>query len=93
MNKDLIEACKMFLVPVTILFAALGIASTEGLKAGISLVGLATSGAWLLQIKLWDGELKNGEQITIGMMAFTFCVVWFASVTAHTLAWLGVVQA
>jgi len=43
MDKDLISACQMFLVPASILFAALGVAGTEQLKTLVSVMGLATS--------------------------------------------------
>jgi hypothetical protein len=39
MNKELVDACQMFLIPVTILFAALGASSTDQLKTLISLMG------------------------------------------------------
>jgi hypothetical protein len=42
MNVALIYACQMFLIPSTILFAALGAARTEGLKILVSIMGLVT---------------------------------------------------
>jgi hypothetical protein len=43
MNSQLVQTCQMFLVPATILFAALGLSATEALKTLLSLVGLVVS--------------------------------------------------
>lgn len=45
--SELISACAMFLVPASILFAALGVAPTETLKAPISAMGFATAVVWI----------------------------------------------
>jgi hypothetical protein len=51
----LLAACQMFLVPASILFGALGVATTEPLKTAISLMGLATSAVWFSRVWLWTG--------------------------------------
>ncbi len=38
MDRELNAACQRFLIPASVLLTALGIASTKGLKAGISLI-------------------------------------------------------
>ncbi|MBX9824477.1 MAG: hypothetical protein K2Y27_05720 [Xanthobacteraceae bacterium] len=47
MAQALLVMRQVFLVPVKILFAALGVAGNEGLKTGISFLTIATSGVWI----------------------------------------------
>jgi len=49
-DSDLISACQMFLVPMSIMFTALGLAATEGLKTGISFVGVIASAIWVVLV-------------------------------------------
>ena len=60
MQPALIELHKMFLVPATILFAALGVARTEGLKSGISIIGFVLSAIWVCSIVFWE-DPKGGN--------------------------------
>lgn len=53
MDKDLIAASQMFLIPAAILFTALGVAQTEGLKTGISAIGLVISATWCWRVWVW----------------------------------------
>jgi hypothetical protein len=82
MEKDLIEACKMFLVPASVLFAALGIARTEGLKTGISFIGLVVSGAWLYRVIVWE-TLSSPDRYTALAFAGVFVVTALVSVVVH----------
>ena len=82
MDKDLIAACTMFLGPSTILFAAIALAPTEGLKVGISLVGLMTALVWLLQMWMWPA-LIGPERFTTSALAFIFVCVWGISSFVH----------
>jgi hypothetical protein len=54
MDKELIAAYQMFLVPASILFTALGVARTEGLKTGISAIGIMMSGVWGSAMFYWE---------------------------------------
>ena len=55
MNETLISACQMFLIPATILFAAVGVPNSQGLKLLICLMGVATSGLWAYRVWYWAG--------------------------------------
>ncbi|MBB5051486.1 hypothetical protein HNQ36_001440 [Afipia massiliensis] len=55
MNETLISACQMFLIPATILFAAVGVANSQGLRLLVCLLGLATAGLWIYRVWYWAG--------------------------------------
>ena len=86
MDKDLISACQMFLVPASILFAALGVASTEQLKTLVSVMGLATSSVWAVRIWLW-GSLSPVDSRTALTLALVFVVAWTVALVAHARLW------
>jgi hypothetical protein len=44
----------MFLVPASILFAAIGIARTEWLKSMVSLVGAGVGALWCYRVFVWQ---------------------------------------
>ena len=50
MNETLISACQMFLIPATLLFAAVGVANSQGIKLLICLLGVATAGLWIYRV-------------------------------------------
>src|SRR5277367_3710555 len=89
MDHDLSDACQMFLIPATILFAALGASSTDQLKTLISLMGIATSGLWFYQLRNWHGI---GPEVTPGIgvamtLAAVFSVAWVLSAVVHAWLW------
>jgi hypothetical protein len=88
MGKDLIAACQMFLVPMTILFAAIALARTEQLKTLISIMGLCTALAWLGAVHWWP-TLSPNEYWAAGGLAFVFAAAWFISALAHFIRWLS----
>ena len=83
-ESELVAACQMFMVPLTILFAALGVSSTHGLKAGISLVGCATSVVWALAIAYWP-QTTPLEQWCLTALAAIFAIVMLISFVYHFL--------
>jgi hypothetical protein len=86
MDEKLIAACQMYLVPMTILFAALGLARTEQLKALISILGFATAGTWLYAVIQWPG--LSGYNMTVaGFLAGFFVAAWLVSAIAHCVRW------
>jgi hypothetical protein len=87
MNQLLIMACQMFLVPATILFAALGVAPTESLKTLISAMGIATSGVWYYRIMVWTG-LEPADNTTARLLAGLFLLAWTLSFLVHLYRWL-----
>lgn len=83
MRPDLIATCQMFLVPSSILFAAMGVGpTTEGLKTGISVVGFVTAFMWCVQMIGWK-ELTALERFTTVGLSLTFVAVWFVSASVH----------
>jgi len=86
MNKDLIDACQMFLVPATILFAAIGIARTEALKTLVSAIGVFVSGVWWWRIHEWT-DLPYPDQATGLWLAGTFFVAALLSAGVHLYRW------
>jgi hypothetical protein len=53
MNENLINTCKLFFLPASVLFTALGVAPTEGLKTGVSAIAFVISLAWFFRIWVW----------------------------------------
>ena len=88
MRAELITACQMFLVPSTILFAAIGLARTEGLKTGISVAGLVTAVMWLMLVLGWP-KLTTLETRTASGLAIVFLLVWLVSTIVHGMLALG----
>jgi|tagenome__1003787_1003787.scaffolds.fasta_scaffold20316001_1 hypothetical protein len=71
MNKDLLDFCQMFLVPASILFAAIGIAQTEWLKGLISAMGAGMSALWCYRVHEWP-ELTQPDYVTAFGLGLTF---------------------
>jgi hypothetical protein len=82
MKKDLVDFCQMFLVPASILFAAIGIARTEWLKALISLIGAVVGALWCYRICKWP-DLELPDQITAFGLGLIFGGAAAASTIAH----------
>jgi hypothetical protein len=81
MNETLIAACQMFLVPATLLFAAVGVAHTRGLKFLVCLLGIATSGLWLYRVWFWGGLSVMDRRVALGL-AGLYAAAWlFALLT------------
>jgi hypothetical protein len=87
MDETLIAACQMFLVPASILFATIGLASTEPLKFLLSAVGAVLSGVWWYRIQQWD--LTPPDKNTALWLAGTFGVAAFISTVVHLRTWIG----
>jgi hypothetical protein len=84
MPKELISAYQMFLVPASILFTALGVARTEGLKSGISALGVALSVVWGAAILYWDTPPLTVSQWRIALcMPAIFLMVSIISLVVH----------
>jgi hypothetical protein len=78
----------MFLAPTTILLTALGLAKTQGLKAGISAVGLAIALVWLCVAVSWSA-LNTMEQNAAFALAAISGIVWLLSFIIHGLTTVG----
>jgi|SRR4026207_732273 len=79
--KDLAE---LFLTPSSILVGALGVASTEGLKAGLSALGILTTVLWLLsysEVVPVRTVLCPGS--ALGCLPVLFFFAWSVSAWIH----------
>jgi hypothetical protein len=75
-NETLVATCQMFLVPVTILFAAVGVANTRFVKFLVCLLGVAVVGLWIYRIWLWTGLSLVDRRTGLGLAGlFGFCWV------------------
>jgi hypothetical protein len=75
MNETLIAACQMFLVPATILFGAVGVANTRGLKLLVCLMGVATTALWVYRIWFWTGLSVMDRRVALGLSAL-YALAW-----------------
>ena len=82
MDRDLSAACQMFLIPSTIMFAALANAGTEGLKVFIALMGFVTALIWLTRLRSWE-DIKAADSKTANALARLFAVAWLVVLIAH----------
>src|SRR4029079_1935724 len=82
MEQTLITACQMFLVPSTIMFAALGVAPTEYLKTLVSAMGVTTSGLWFFRLWHWDKIATIDSRVTL-MLSGALLVAWIICLGAH----------
>jgi hypothetical protein len=87
MDKDLIAACQMFLLPAALLFTALTVASTEGLKAGVSTIGLVVSAAWFCRVWGWN-TLPPADWYAALALAGIFALASAVSLYVHGLKFL-----
>jgi hypothetical protein len=63
----------MFMIPASILFIVLGVASTAGLKALVSLMALGISLLWIVRVWTWK-EISFGDRFTAMGLALIFVV-------------------
>ena len=76
LNETLVATCQMFLVPATILFAAVGVANTRFVKLLVCLLGVAITALWIYRIWLWTGLSLIDRRTGIGIAGlFGFCWV------------------
>jgi hypothetical protein len=86
MDDKLVAACQMFLVPATILFAALGVATTEALKTLLCFIGVVVSTAWLYRLYRWTG-LSDTDRYTAFALAYMFFAAAFIAAVVHFRLW------
>jgi hypothetical protein len=75
-------AGQMFLIPASILFIALAVARTEGLKALVSVLALGISLLWLVRVWTWK-EISFGDRSTALGLAVIFVVATALCVFVH----------
>ncbi|MEY9884506.1 hypothetical protein [Bradyrhizobium sp. USDA 329] len=86
MDEKLVAACQMFLVPATILFGALGVATTEALKSLLCLIGAVVSAAWLYRLYRWPG-LSDADYYTAFALAYIFFAAAIVASVVHFRLW------
>lgn len=84
--SDLMSVSQVYLVPASILFGAIGVATTEQLKTLISLLGLLTSAIWFYRIWVWQG-VDNIDRLTTLTLSGIFVLSWTISLIAHARNW------
>ena len=89
MNQLLVQTCQMFLVPGSVLFTALGVAKTEGLKSGVSLIGTVISLAWFIRVYTWPPGLllPPEDKYTALALAGIFLAASAVSLWIHGNNW------
>jgi hypothetical protein len=71
MDQALSAACEIFLIPSAILFAALAVATNEQLKTLVSLMGVATTGAWFYRVLVWTGLSATTREWSYFLRAYS----------------------
>lgn len=82
MNENLISVCQMFLIPATILFAAVGVAHAQGVKLLLCFMGVATTGLWLYRIWYWTGLSLIDRRTALGL-AGLYALAWIFTLLVH----------
>ena len=80
MDEKLVAACQMFLVPATILFAALA------LKTLLCIIGVVISTAWLYRLYRWTG-LSDADRNTAFALAYIFFAAAIIAAVVHFRLW------
>lgn len=75
MNDSLIAACQLFLIPLTILFAAVGVANSRFVKLLVCVLATALAALWLYRIWLWSGLSLIDRRTGLGI-AGGFALCW-----------------
>jgi hypothetical protein len=91
MRPELISACQLFLVPSAIMFAALGVAGSEGLKTVIRAMGAATSDIWIWTVYRWKDVmpadphtvLPPSDTKPVLVLSILFAVAWGICFCVH----------
>ncbi len=78
MNESLISACQLFLIPATLLFGALGVANSRGLKLLVCFLGVATTGLWFYRVWFWAGLSLLDRRTALGL-AGLFTLAWIVA--------------
>jgi hypothetical protein len=89
-NADLVKLVEIFLVPNTILVGALGVASTEPLKTGISILGLVVSILWGICSRDAFQAIHaspSTRELVLAWLPVLFLVCWLISAGAHGWRW------
>jgi hypothetical protein len=86
MDDKLAIACQMFLIPATILAAALAAATTEALKSLLCFMGVVVAGAWIYRLYWWD-KLTAADAHAAYALAILFLVASAVAGAVHLRLW------
>lgn len=81
MGTSFEEVTKIFLTPASILFSALGVAKTEGMKSGISVAGMLIALLWIAAGNA-PRALLDGHQL-MALLPGLFYAAWAISLAIH----------
>jgi len=87
MNQQLVAASQMFIIPISILFVALGVARTEALKTLVSALSVGVSVIWVCRIARWAGFLSVGDKYVGLGLAIICLVATIISLVVHGSLW------
>jgi hypothetical protein len=73
----------MFLVPASILIVAIGIAPTEWLKVGISVIGAVIGALWCYRVWVWS-ELAQPDFVMAFGLGLIFGIAAVVSTIVHS---------
>jgi hypothetical protein len=75
-NESLIATCQLFLIPLTILFAAVGVANARFVKLLVCVLATALAALWLYRVWLWTGLSVIDRRTGLGLSGgFALCWV------------------
>jgi len=74
------EVTQIFLTPASILVGALGVARTEGLKTGVSALGLLSTGLWLWAL---GAPATLSMRLPLAWLPILFGLAWVVSLLIH----------
>src|SRR5215470_6982854 len=91
MRAELISVCQLFLVPSAIMFAALGVAGSEGLKTIICAMGAFTSDIWAWTVYRWKDVVPADPHAVwppsdtrpVLVLSILFVVAWTVCFCVH----------
>jgi hypothetical protein len=86
MDDKLVAACQMFLIPATILVAALAAATTEALKSLLCVMGVVVGGAWVYRLCWWE-KLSAPDARVAYTLAILFLVASLLASLVHLRLW------
>ena len=86
MDDKLVAACQMFLIPATILVAALAAATTEALKTLLCLMGVVVSVAWVDRLYSWE-KLSVPDARAAYTLALLFLIASLVAGLVHLRLW------
>ena len=80
---------QLFLIPLGVLVAALGVASTEPLKTSVSLIGWLVAALWVWSAHGVDSIPITNFDRSLLFLPWAFAAFWFLSFCIHAHLWFS----